>query len=183
MHSNHLQIFAYIYLCRPGADKLPQATEIRPGPAPQPEWRVRVRRQCSLFLHFTPSSSFPFLFCLFSCRLPSLPKVNRPPAEPKKNEKNRPGVRKNRSWNHPFSRPRFLSIFDHFWLPFWPHCSYLFILFGITFSSMNSAWIFLDLFIDFLIGKPEAMCILHSKNNGFSTFTLFWKLAFLMTII
>ena len=32
-----LQIFAYIYLCRPGADILPQATEIRPGPAPQPE--------------------------------------------------------------------------------------------------------------------------------------------------
>ena len=40
MHSNLLQIFAYIYLCRPGTDKLPQATEINVFSNPQKSTKV-----------------------------------------------------------------------------------------------------------------------------------------------
>ena len=30
----------------------------------------------------------------------------------------------------------------------------------------------------FCIGEPLAICVLHNKNNGFHTFSIFWKLVF-----
>ena len=66
MHSNILQIFAYIYLRRPGADKLPQATEIRPGPAPQPEGVLGFDSTApcpALFLFLSLFLSFLLFFC------------------------------------------------------------------------------------------------------------------------
>ena len=80
-----------------------------------------------------------------------------------------------------FSASIFGGHFSGFFMdlaPFFGPFLMFFSCFSHAIFEHDFALIFLSFLIAFCVGEPSAMCILHSKYNGLSTFSVFRKLVF-----